>query len=252
MEYISRKALIDYVSSLSTSPLNEWDTMGVMLAIDHIPAADVVEVVRCRERTYLGSDTRGHYCELSELYVEDHDFCSWAKRMDGGQDDDSAPEPMDNPWTGLMIICLVVIVIIVICCSPASAAECRLEGKPEPETWEPDEAEVLALARTLYGECRGCSELQQRAVCWCIFNRVEDGRFPDTVVGVITHPSQFFGYRESFPATGELTELARECLIDWHNGENRVLELEYLYFYGDGSRNHFTTAWHGGEEWCEG
>ena len=157
----------------------------------------------------------------------------------------------DNPWTGLMIICLVVIVIIVICCSPASAAECRLVGKPEPEEWEPDEAEVLALARTLYGECRGCSELQQRAVCWCIFNRVEDGRFPDSVVGVITQPSQFFGYSATNPVWDSLYAVAYDCLVDWHNGEGRVLEPEFCFFTGNGRINVFTTEYGGGDVWAE-
>jgi hypothetical protein len=158
----------------------------------------------------------------------------------------------DNPWTGLMIICLFVIVIIVICCSPASAAECRLEGKPEPESWEPDEAEVLALARTLYGECWGCSELQQRAVCWCVFNRVDDPRFPDTVLGVLEAPYQFAGYKPTFPVWDNLYALARQCMIDWHNGTGRVLEPEYLFFTGNGYKNVFTTAYGGGEVWdCE-
>ena len=157
----------------------------------------------------------------------------------------------DNPWTGLMMICLIVIVIIVICCSPASAAECRLVGKPEPEEWEPDEAEVLALARTLYGECRGCSELQQRAVCWCIFNRVDDPRFPDTVLGVITQKSQFFGYSASNPVCDSLYQLAHDCLVDWHNGENRVLEPEFCFFTGNGRINVFTTEYGGGDVWAE-
>ena len=124
--------------------------------------------------------------------------------------------------------------------------------EPVTVAWEPEAADVVALARTLWGECRGCSELQQRAVCWCIFNRVDDDRFPDTVLGVVSQPSQFFGYKESFPITKELEDLARQCLIDWHNGENRVFGPEYLYFTGDGQRNHFTTTWGGGEEWCEG
>lgn len=151
-----------------------------------------------------------------------------------------------------MLLVLVMIVLCILLAQPVHAAECRLVGKPEPEKWEPDEAEVLALARTLWGECRGCSELQQRAVCWCIFNRVDDPRFPGTVLGVITQRSQFFGYSPSNPVWDSLYAVAYDCMVDWHAGAERVLEPGYLYFYGDGSRNHFTTAWNGGEEWCEG
>lgn len=123
---------------------------------------------------------------------------------------------------------------------------------PLEKPWEPDPADVTALARTLYGECRGCSELQQRAVAWTIFNRVDSEQFPDSVIEVITQPSQFFGYKESFPATEELTELARECLIDWHNGENRVFGPDFLYFFGNGRINIFSTEYGGkGERWAE-
>lgn len=112
-----------------------------------------------------------------------------------------------------------------------------------PDEWEPDPAEVTALAQTLYGECRGCSELQQRAVCWCIFNRVEDDRFPDTVIGVITAPSQFHGYSPYNPVWGSLYEVAYSCMVDWHNGENRVLDSDMLWFSGWGGINHFRNAY---------
>ena len=93
--------------------------------------------------------------------------------------------------------------------------------------------------------------VQQKAVAWCIFNRVDSDQFPDTVIEVITQPSQFFGYRESFPVTEDLETLARECLTDWHNGENRVLEPEFLYFTGNGRINIFRTGWNSGEVWAE-
>ena len=123
---------------------------------------------------------------------------------------------------------------------------------PIPEAWEPDPADVDALARTLYGECRGCSELQQRAVAWTIFNRVDNSDFPNSLIEVVSQPYQFAGYSESFPVTDELEAMARDCLIDWHNGEGRVLGPEYLYFTGNGRINIFTTEYGGkGERWAE-
>lgn len=127
----------------------------------------------------------------------------------------------------------------------------NLSLAPVTKPYTPDEESVVALAQTLYGECRGCSELQQRAVCWCVFNRVDDERFPDTVIGVLSAPNQFAGYSESFPVTDELYQLAYSCMVDWHNGENRVLEEDFLFFTGDGRINHFTTEWGGGREWAE-
>lgn len=150
-----------------------------------------------------------------------------------------------------LILVIALVVVCIILAQPVMAAECRLDGKPVPTPWEPDEADVTTLAQTLYGECRGCSELQQRAVCWCIFNRVDDSRFPDTVVGVITQKSQFFGYSASNPVWDSLYQLAHDCLIDWHNGENRVFDSDYLYFHGNGVKNIFTTEYGGGERWAE-
>lgn len=151
-----------------------------------------------------------------------------------------------------LLLVIAMIIICILLATPVRAAECRLDGRPKPTPWEPDEADVLALARTLYGECRGCSELQQRAVCWCIFNRVDDSRFPDTVLGVITQRSQFFGYKAKNPVWDSLYAVAYSCMVDWHNGEAGVIGPEYLFFWGDGRRNHFTTQYHGGKEWCEG
>lgn len=49
MELIDRQALKDYVNSLSTHPLNEWDTWGVLSAINKQPTIDAVPVVRCKD-----------------------------------------------------------------------------------------------------------------------------------------------------------------------------------------------------------
>ena len=50
-DLIDRQKLKDYVSSLSTSPLNEWDTWGVLAAIDKQPAVDAApRWVRCEDR----------------------------------------------------------------------------------------------------------------------------------------------------------------------------------------------------------
>ena len=44
-EYIEREAFKAEVRRLSTHYLNEWDTLGVLAAVDRIPAADVRPVV---------------------------------------------------------------------------------------------------------------------------------------------------------------------------------------------------------------
>lgn len=120
---------------------------------------------------------------------------------------------------------------------------CNLSLAPIQPPYEPDEAEVVALAQTLYGECRGCGELQQRAVCWCVFNRVDDSRFPDTIIEVVSQPYQLQGYSPTNPVWDSLSAIATECLTDWHNGENRVLDPDMCWFSGFNQINHFRNAW---------
>lgn len=120
---------------------------------------------------------------------------------------------------------------------------CNLSLTPIQPSYEPDEVEVVALAQTLYGECRGCSELQQKAVCWCVFNRVDDSRFPDTIIGVVSAPLQLQGYSSSNPVWDNLYDIAYSCMVDWHNGENRVLDEDMCWFSGWNRINHFRNAW---------
>ena len=127
-----------------------------------------------------------------------------------------------------------------------------------PPAYIVTDAEVEALARLLYGEARSCTVEGQAAVIWCVLNRVDSGDpyFADTVMGVVTQPSQFFGYHKDYPVLPELVEVAEDVLMRWnveHSGivENpgRVLPREYLYFSGDGAHNYFTREYNGDDVW---
>lgn len=132
-----------------------------------------------------------------------------------------------------------------------------------PTTAEPEEpvrdwtAEAEVLAKTVYGEARGCSTTEQAAVIWCILNRVDDsgGYWPDDIIGVATQDSQFHGWDEGHPVLPELYELALDVIDRWQRekeGERnvgRVLPSDYFYFHGDGLHNHFRQDWKSGEVW---
>ena len=127
---------------------------------------------------------------------------------------------------------------------------------PTPDPYIPDEAEVEMLARLIWGEARGVpSDMHKAAVVWCVLNRVDDPRFPDTVLEVLEAPYQFAGYSADYPVLPELATLAADVLIRYHaerdGGTNvgRVLPVEYLYFTGDGRNNHFTIGWKDAETW---
>ena len=120
---------------------------------------------------------------------------------------------------------------------------------PVPE-WSPAAEDVDAIARTLYGECRGAeTEAEKEAVAWVILNRLDAG-YADTVLGVVSAPGQFAGYDPAHPLWPELVEVAERVLTLHHReqlGESvaRVLPREYLWFSGDGERNYFRCEYDG-------
>ena len=126
--------------------------------------------------------------------------------------------------------------------------------KPE---WQPDQADVEAIAKTLWGECRGVPYTSHKAaVVWCILNRVDEGGyFGSSIIEVVSKPNHFAGFDPDYPVDPELEEIARDVLKRWHaekEGETnvgRVLPSGYCYFIGDGELNYFTNEWRSKNYW---
>ena len=114
--------------------------------------------------------------------------------------------------------------------------------------------EIAMLAKTVWGEARGTSKMEQSAVVWCILNRVDDGW--GTIAEVITAPNQFHGYDSSFPVTDEIKDLVEDVIARWKmekmcgGNVGRTLPSNYLYFRADsaGLSNVFRTEWDGDYE----
>lgn len=126
----------------------------------------------------------------------------------------------------------------------AQAAEVEAEA---PVLWT--EAELELIAQTVWAEARGVeSRAEQAAVVWCILNRVDAGTWGDTISQVVTYPSQF-AWDPASPVEAEFVELAEDVCRRWAaekagaSDVGRTLPAGYLYFEGDGERNHFRTEW---------
>ena len=136
----------------------------------------------------------------------------------------------------------------------AIAPEVNTEGLCVVEVAEPvyelyfTEADVIAMAQMLYGEARGCELLNQQQAVWCVLNRVDDSRFPDSIIGVLSQPHQFHGYSAGFPVWDNLVEIARDVMTRW-SAEKQGAEVErelpstYLWFTGYNGSNHFKEAY---------
>ena len=120
-------------------------------------------------------------------------------------------------------------------------------AEPEYEMYF-TEADVIALAQMLYGEARGSTVDNQMKCVWCVLNRVDDARFPDTIQGVLSQPSQFHGYSPNFPVWDELKEVARDVLTRWSMEKQgadvaRELDKNAVFFTGDGTTNWFREVY---------
>lgn len=116
---------------------------------------------------------------------------------------------------------------------------------PEYKMYYTDK-DVIAMAQVLYGEARGCELLNQQQVVWCVLNRVDDDRFPDTIIGVLSQPGQFHGYSSNFPVWDNLYSIAQDVMTRWSMEKQgavvmRELDPCFLWFTGTGYENVFRS-----------
>lgn len=133
----------------------------------------------------------------------------------------------------------------------------------EPPAWQDCNApeyiftdeEVEALSQLLYGEALNCDIEGQAAVVWCVLNRMDDERWPDTALEVVTQQNQFFGYHKDNPVLPEIVRLVEDVLMRYNEEQSgiedvgRVLPREYVYFSGDGYQNFFTVTYAARDVW---
>lgn len=111
----------------------------------------------------------------------------------------------------------------------------------EEEEKQRNMEQIEALAKVVWGEARGCSDTQKAAVVWCILNRVDNDRFPNDIVSVITSPAQFEGYNANNPVEDDIVELVIDVLDRYElektavGDVGRVLPNDYFFFRSSGT-----------------
>lgn len=91
------------------------------------------------------------------------------------------------------------------------------------------ESEAEYIAKVLYGTARNHSTDGQRAVVWCILNRVDHQSYPNTVAEVCEQPSQWMGYDASNPIVEDLYDLSLEILKSWYNQGHRPVSKDFIF-----------------------
>ena len=89
-------------------------------------------------------------------------------------------------------------------------------------------ADAESLARVLYG-VKDNSTDDLRTYCWCVFNRVDNSAFPDTLEDVIAQPQQWMRYDPTNPVLEPLYQLAREELEVWRSDGHRPCSADYVF-----------------------
>jgi spore germination cell wall hydrolase CwlJ-like protein len=120
-----------------------------------------------------------------------------------------------------------------------------------PRKWTYDDVDVIS--RMVWGEARGVSRDEQKLVVWTVINRIENGRYGTSLIGIVTAPSQFHGYSPKFPVAEEIKEMVIEVLEAWDRGEQALIyppfatTPDYLYFnarrYNGRNHNFFRERW---------
>lgn len=121
----------------------------------------------------------------------------------------------------------------------AAAEAARLAA----ENAERDGAELIA--RVLYG-VKDNSTADLRTLAWCVFNRVDNPRFPNSIEEVIAQENQWMGYRADNPILEDLYQIAVEEMDQWRNGAHRPVSADYVYMSWSPSdivlRDNFTES----------
>lgn len=83
------------------------------------------------------------------------------------------------------------------------------------------------IAKLLYSY-RNNEVRDLRTAIWCVFNRVDNPAYPDSIKGVCEQPSQWMGYSSDNPVLADLYDLAMEELETYYNGY-RPVSADYIY-----------------------
>lgn len=91
------------------------------------------------------------------------------------------------------------------------------------------EREAEYIAKVIYGTARNHVSSDQKAVVWCILNRVEHYAHPNTIAEVCEQPKQWMGYSSDNPVLSDIYDLALEELKIWYSGGHRPMNNSYIY-----------------------
>ena len=110
----------------------------------------------------------------------------------------------------------------------AEQAALEAERNAPPTEEQVKQVQAEELARLLYG-VKDNSTDDLRTLCWCVFNRVDNTSYPNTIEAVISQPSQWMGYNHGNVVLEDLYQIAYEEMTKWQSGSHRPVSNEYVF-----------------------
>ena len=101
-------------------------------------------------------------------------------------------------------------------------------------------SDLMAIAKTLAGECYDDKVYDKRLVCEVILNRVSDDRFANSVIDVLETPNAFDGYwQQSRRISDNDIFVAEKALTDWYANDCQPLSDIRYFSAGEDRENIF-------------
>lgn len=130
--------------------------------------------------------------------------------------------------------------------APAASVDGAGSAAAAPQLQVSEEAKYLA--RVVAGCATYNSQNVQRAVAWCVLNRVDSALYPDSIIEVCEQANQWQGY-ENASVIDEIAVLCQGVIDSWQQGGSREIPQDCLFFKMTSNGIELRTEYTGGNTW---
>ena len=131
----------------------------------------------------------------------------------------------------------------------AAAQSQTASGTTTPTTQQTTySADAEYIAKVVAGCATYYSENVQRAVAWCVLNRVDSALYPDTIKEVCEQANQWQGY-ENAPLIDSICRVCQDVIDTWQSGGTRDIPRECVFLRMTEDGVELRTEFTGGNTW---
>jgi len=91
------------------------------------------------------------------------------------------------------------------------------------------EREAEYISKVVYGMGKNHDVNSQKAIVWCVLNRVESPGYSNDIVEVCRQAHQWIDYSDDNPVIESIYDMVLEILKNWHNEGHRPMSKDFIY-----------------------